>query len=134
MTGLDTNVLVRYLAQDDARQSATAGRLMESFSAQAPGFVSLVTLTETVWVLEDVYGRTRADVATVIEALLESEGLVIQMATLVWQVLRQVASSRADFADHLIETLGSAAGCTSTVTFDKIAGRDAGMRLLSNAA
>ncbi|MEO8523345.1 MAG: type II toxin-antitoxin system VapC family toxin [Caldimonas sp.] len=131
MIGLDTNVLVRYLAQDDARQSAQAGRLMESFTAQAPGFVSIVTLVETIWVLQDLYGRNRADIAAVLEALLQTEGVIVQMPELVWQALRGLESSAADFADHLIERLGSAAGCTATFTFDKAAARDAGMRLMS---
>lgn len=130
MIGVDTNVLVRYLVQDDRRQSAQAGRLMESFTASAPGFVSIVTLAETIWVLQDVYERSRNDIWMVVEALLQTEGVVIQMPDLVWQALRGFGASRADFADHLIERIGAASGCTSTMTFDKAAARDAGMRLM----
>lgn len=134
MIGLDTNVLMRYLAQDDARQSAQASQLMESFTTQAPGFVSIVTLVETIWVLQDLYGRNRADVVALLEALLQTEGVIVQMPDLVWQALRGFESSAADFADHLIERMGSAAGCTSTLTFDKAAARDAGMRLMPAGA
>jgi predicted nucleic-acid-binding protein len=51
VTGLDTNVLARYLMQDDPRQSPRATRLIESLSAEAPGFVPVVTIVELVWVL-----------------------------------------------------------------------------------
>ena len=48
MVGLDTNVLVRYVMQDDPRQSARATRLIEALTAEAPGFVPLVSLVELV--------------------------------------------------------------------------------------
>lgn len=130
MIGIDTNVLVRYLAQDDARQSAQANRVMESFTARSPGFVAIVTLAETAWVLRDIYARSRTEIAALIEAVLNSEGLVVQMSEMVWRSLRDFESGRADLADHLIERLGAAAGCEWTYSFDKSAIRDAGMRLV----
>lgn len=133
MIGIDTNVVVRYLAQDDARQSAQASRVMESFTPQAPGFVSIVTLAETVWVLQDVYDRNRSELAALVESILQTDGLVVQMPELVWQSLRAFESGRADLADHLIERLGASAGCECTLTFDKTAIRDAGMRMVSAA-
>lgn len=131
MIGLDTNVLVRYFAQDDRRQSRVASRLIESLTIEEPGFVSVVTLAETVWVLQDVYDRGHAEVAAIVESLLQTEAIEVQMSELVSQALRRFRSSRADLADHLIERLGASADCSSTVTFDKIAARDAGLRLLT---
>ena len=128
MIAIDTNALVRYLAQDDARQSAQANRVMEWFTARSPGFISILTLAETAWVLRDIYGRSRTDIADMIEAVLSSEGLNVQMTELVWRSLQDFASGRADLADHLIERLGAAAGCEWTYSFDKSAIRDAGMR------
>jgi predicted nucleic-acid-binding protein len=62
--GLDTNVIVRYLAQDDARQAAVATRLIEgSLTAEARGFISIVTLAEVVWVMASNYRATRVAVA-----------------------------------------------------------------------
>ena len=133
MIGIDTNVLVRYLAQDDVRQSAQATRVMESFTARAPGFVSIITLAETAWVLRDIYARSRAEIAALIEEVLNSEGLVVQMTELVWRSLHEFEAGRADLADHLIERLGAAAGCQWTYSFDKAAVRDAGMRLVPAA-
>jgi predicted nucleic-acid-binding protein len=71
MTGLDTNALVRYLAQDDPVQSHRATDIIERrLTADAPGFVSLVTVAETVWVLTGAYSMSDPEVATVIELML----------------------------------------------------------------
>ena len=62
MTGLDTNVLVRYITQDDAAQSAKAVRAINALTPDAPGFISLTAITELAWVLESGYGMTRRDI------------------------------------------------------------------------
>jgi predicted nucleic-acid-binding protein len=116
--GLDTNVLVRYVMQDDPRQSPRANRLIESLSAEEPGFVPLVALVELVWVLSGSYGLARVQVATVLDTLLRSKELVLDRADVVVQALARYSGSGADFADALIERLSAAAGCTVTMTFD----------------
>ena len=65
MIGLDTNVLVRYVLQDDARQSPRASRLIESLSVDEPGFVPVVTLIELAWVLGAGYKLPRVQLAAV---------------------------------------------------------------------
>src|SRR5690348_17516308 len=62
MIGLDTNVLVRCVMQDDPRQSQKASRLIESLTSEAPGFVPLVALIELVWVLTSCYDLTREQI------------------------------------------------------------------------
>ena len=70
MIGLDTNVLVRYLTQDDPSQARLATDLIERrLSHQDPGFISIVAMVETAWVLERAYGLSAAEVAAVIERL-----------------------------------------------------------------
>jgi predicted nucleic-acid-binding protein len=128
--GLDTNVLVRYLAQDDARQSPLATRQIESLTPGAPGHVSLVTLVELVWVLTGCYGSTREEIVTVLDALLRTQGLVVAQADTVWQALRLYRGGKADFADCLIERCNAKTGCAETVTFDRAAAKHCGMRLL----
>lgn len=59
MIGLDTNVVVRYIVQDDPAQSRVASRLIESLTPEAAGFVSIVTLAEITWVLDTAYGARR---------------------------------------------------------------------------
>lgn len=130
MTGLDTNVLVRYVMQDDPRQSARATRLVESLTPEAPGFVPLVALVELVWVLGGSYGLARSQIASVLEALLRSKELVIDRADIVAQALQRFAGGGADFADALIERTASAAGCATTMTFDPGAAKAAGMTLV----
>ena len=127
MIGLDTNVLVRYLAQDDRAQAAVATTLIENrCSIESPGFVGLVVLAEVVWVSESSYGASRTDVAEIVKRILSIRQLVVQDAEVVWQALRQFESGRADFADCLIRRGAEAAGCDKTMSFD----RRAGMTLL----
>lgn len=130
MTGLDTNVLVRYVMQDDPRQSARATRLIESFTAEEPGFVALVVVLELVWVLSGSYRVGRAQVAAALESLLRSKELVVDRADLVAQALRRYRDAGADFADALIERIAVAAGCPVTMTFDVGAAKAAAMTLV----
>ena len=131
MIGLDTNVLVRYLAQDDPRQSAAATRLIEgSLSGEERGFVSLVTLAEVVWVMSSSYRVARGSVADIVERLLTAPQLTIEQAEVVWKALRAYRDSKADFNDALIAELGLEAGCTKTVTFDRKAAAHPGFESL----
>ena len=71
MIGLDTNVLVRYLAQDDPIQSLKATEIFEQrLTAEDPGFVSVVAMVETVWVLDRAYGLAKHEISAAIERLL----------------------------------------------------------------
>lgn len=130
MIGIDTNVLVRYIAQDDPSQSKRASRLIEDeCSAVTPGFISLVVLVELVWVSESCYGATPAEAANIVRRILGIRQLVVQDAEVVWKALRLFESSKADFADALVDCLARAAGCSAVMTFDKAAAK-AGMTLL----
>jgi predicted nucleic-acid-binding protein len=130
MIGIDTNVLVRYIAQDDATQSRRATSFIEKECHEAaPGFVGLVVLVEVVWVSESRYGATREEVAGIVRRILSIKQLVVQDAETAWKALRLFESSKADFADCLVARSAFAAGCKSVVTFDKQASK-AGMTLL----
>lgn len=130
MIGLDTNVLARYIMQDDPKQSPKATRLIESLTAEAPGFVSVVSVIELGWVLSSAYGLTRQQLAQAIEALLRTKEIVVDRADLVLQSLRVFNATSADFADCLIERSATAAGCSRTMTFDAGAAKLAGMTLI----
>ena len=133
MIGLDTNILVRYLTQDDPRQSALANELIErGLSAERPGFVSSVALVELVWVLESGYSCGRDEIVAVLEKLLRARPLVVEHADVAWQATRVFAASNADFADCMIERAGFANACDHTATFDRGAAKTAGMRLLES--
>ena len=130
MIGLDTNVLVRYIMQDDPRQSPKATRLIESLDLERPGFVAVVAVVELYWVLTSCYGLGGHDVKRALETLLRSKQIVVDRADQVLRALRVFGDGKADFADCLIERIASSAGCDETVTFDAGASKDAGMSLL----
>lgn len=132
MIGLDTNVIVRFLAQDDDVQSPLASRLFARLSRAEPGFVSLVVLAEVSWVLARAYKITRTDLAEAIEGLLRSAEIRIENAEAAWRALGVYQSSKsAEFADALIAEAAALAGAERTMTFDRGAAAEAGMTLLS---
>ena len=130
MIGLDTNVLVRYIMQDDPKQSPKATKLIGALTVAAPGFVSLVSVVEIAWVLSSCYGLTRDQVAQTLELMLRTKEIIIDCADLVLKAIRTFKASTADFADCLIERSASSAGCTKTMTFDIGAAKTAGMTLI----
>jgi predicted nucleic-acid-binding protein len=130
MIGLDINVLVRYLVQDEPKQSSKATKFIESLSDGNPGFISLVSIIELVWVMQDCYSATKEATIIILDALLRVKTLRIQNAEVVMKAARSYAHSTADFADCLIERSGHYAGCSQTVTFDVKAAKTAGMQLI----
>lgn len=132
MIGLDTNVVVRYLTQDDSKQSPIATRLMEkTLSSDEPGFISLVVLAEVVWVLVSLYSVDKAGVTEVVSGLLTTEQLRVEAAELVWRAKRRYEGSKADFSDALIAECAVDAGCKRSVTFDRTAAATSGFELLT---
>jgi predicted nucleic-acid-binding protein len=120
MIGLDTNVLVRYFAQDEPAQSEKAAELIERrLSEQDPGFISTVAMAETVWVLERAYHLPNEDIATAIERTLRADMLVVESEQEVFTAMIALKEGRGSFADALICALGAKAGCSVTVTFDR---------------
>ena len=131
MIGLDTNVLVRYVMQDDPKQAEKASRLIESLPPESPGFVPVVALVEWVCVLSCCYDLTRKQIAQALEALLRTKEIVLDRAEQVARAGRTFHAGTADFADCLIERTAAAAGCEKTMTFDTGAAKRAGMTLIT---
>ncbi len=130
MIGLDTNVLVRYIMQDDPRQSARATTLVESLDIDRPGFVGLVSVIELYWVLTSCYHLTNDQVKQALDALLRTKQIVVDRSDQVLRALRVFDAGKADFADCLIERIAASAGCEQTMTFDVNAAKHAGMTLI----
>ena len=130
MTGLDTNILVRFVMADDAAQAASAKALLRSFSAQSAGFISLVSLAEFVWVLQSKYRQPKSAIIQWIGQFLGAAEVIFESQAAVELALHDYSAGAADFADCLIEQSGQNAGCDETVTFDRNAARAARMRLL----
>lgn len=130
MIGLDTNVLIRYVVQDDPVQSRKAVELIEqNLSELEPGFVSVVVLAEFAWVLGRAYRMADQDIAATIEGILQSDVLMVERELEVYSALSAVKEGRGSFGDALIGALGQRAGCTQTLTFDRGALRLPGFAL-----
>jgi predicted nucleic-acid-binding protein len=128
--GIDTNVLVRYVMQDDPEQTRAATRFMDALNTHRPGHISSVAMAELTWVLKTTYGATREELADAIEALLAADAIIVEHADCAHRALAALRSAGADFADAFVAAIDSNAGCAETVTFDKDAARRVGMRLL----
>jgi predicted nucleic-acid-binding protein len=127
MTGLDTNVLVRFLVGDDERQCALAAAVIrESGTCYIDGIV----LCELVWVLESAYGYGREVIADVLEKVLAVRQFTIGQKDLAYLAVKDYRNGKADFADHLIGRINRAAGCSVTVTLDKALKSDPHFKLL----
>lgn len=130
MIGVDTNVLVRYIVQDDPAQGAAAAAVLDQRTASDPAFVTLVTLCELFWVLTGAYGFSRSEVLSALQTLLASPEVVVESETVARQAVL-LASDGADFAEAIIRECAVKGGCEAVVTFDRRAARRAGMTLLT---
>jgi predicted nucleic-acid-binding protein len=130
MTGIDTNVLVRYLVQDDPDQALKAARFITNeCSSEDPGMINRIVLCELVWVLESAYGYAREKVALALEKILRTTQLTIEDHQEAWSSFRAYQDG-ADFADSFIAAVNRRLGCEGTVTFDRKAGRLPGFAVL----
>lgn len=130
MIGLDTNVLVRYIMQDDHKQSPKATKIVESLDGVGGGYVTLVSIVELVWVLSASYELTRAQVSQALDGIIRTKQFKIESADQVIRALRVFKGGKSDFADCLIERSADSAGCEKTITFDVNASKHAGMTLI----
>ena len=120
MIGLDTNVLLRYLVQGDPAQSLRATEIIaRRLTEEEPGFVSLVTILEVVWVLKSLYKRSRQEIANDIEMVLAAATFEVQNEQEVYHAIVAFRSGTGTFEDALIGSLGIWRGCSVTLTFDE---------------
>ena len=130
MIGLDSNILVRYLTQDDPIQSPKATEILERrITEESPGFVSIVAMVEIVWVLERAYGLATHEIVRAIERMLQTEVLVVENEQEVFTAMIAAKEGRGSFADAVIAALGTRMGCSCTLTFDRKALRLPGFQL-----
>jgi len=124
--GLDTNVLVRFLTQDDPAQAAQATALIATLTEDRPGFLSREVMLETVWVLYGSYTYSRMEIADALSAVLEAREFVVEDPSRVARALERYRQGGAGFADHMIALAGEAVGCETVMTFDRKAARAEG--------
>ncbi len=120
MIGLDTNVLVRYIVEDDLAQEKLARHVIEErCSVSDPAFVNPVVLCELTWVLRRAYGCSRGQIAAVLLNLLLTETILVEHHETAWQAYCDYVECTAEYADCLISRMNGAKGCATTLTFDK---------------
>lgn len=123
MIGLDSNLLVRYLTQDDPAQSKKANQVIDSaIEAGQPLYLNHIVICEVNWVLARAYGYAKAELAEAIEKILTAAQFQFEDKDSLWQALADFRKSGADFADCLIAVKNTGAGCSATLTFDKSTG------------
>ena len=119
MIALDTNVLVRLLADDDARQCARARAAVAAAEAQGEKVhVNDVVLAETMWTMARRYKTPKSKIVEIVRGLLDSSTFEFESRDCFSETLRLFERSSADFSDCLIVAKNAAAGCRSTLTFD----------------
>ena len=124
MKGLDTNVLVRFLVQDDPAQSKKANTIIEGAAASGEKlFLCSIVLCELVWVLESAYGVGKDDLTRALEKVLMASQFEFEDRSATWSAWNDYRSSRADFSDCLVGRLSRAAGCDATYSFDRDTGK-----------
>lgn len=134
MIGFDTNVLVRFLMQDDPAEAAAASAALTGLTQADPGFLCREVLVELVWVLERAYRLPRADIARALDGLMETRELVIESANRVALATDRYRKGGAGFADQMVALAGQGAGCSKTLTLDRKGAAVPGMRLLGLSA
>ena len=120
MIGLDTNILVRYLTQDDPVQSPKATEIIErQLTEEHPGFVSSVVMVEIVCILDRAYGLATHEIAATVERMLQTDVLVVENEQEVFTAMIALKERRGSFADAMVAALSAKAGCSCTLTFDE---------------
>lgn len=131
MIGLDTNVVVRLLVGDDARQASLATKFMSGRSEDEPAFISAVVLAEIAWVLEDVFGYPQPAVVRALLSLFESSNLMIEREQAMKEAIALAGDQNADISDSVIARISLEEGASHIVTFDiEASKRVPGMELL----
>ena len=123
MIAVDTNVLVRYLVEDDPGQAQAARTLLYGLSSDLPGFVCREVMVELVWVLERAYQFSRDQIASVLEELVSTEGLVVEAADDVARASLSYRDGGVGFSDLMILAAAQRAGARPLYTFDHALGR-----------
>ena len=120
MIGLDANLLIRYLTNDDRAQYAKAKRLIdEAVERDERLLISCVVFCEVTWVLETAYEYSRAEIADVLDRIFDTAQFEIERAPEARQALDDFRSTKVGFADALIGRINRTLGATKSMTFDR---------------
>ena len=130
MIALDTNVVVRFLTQDDPAQSAQANAVFSRLTEAEPGFLCREVVVELVWVMERAYGLPRQDIAAALDGLLSARELAVEAPDRTGLAVERFRTGGAGFSDHMIALAAREAGCRAVLSFDRKAVAQAGMEVV----
>ena len=130
MIALDTNVLVRFLAQDDDVQFQVAAGLIEGCTSDAPGYVCREVMIELVWVLERAYKYSREDIAEALLSIVTASQLSVENAQDIASVVNLYRDEGYDFADLMIRQSAQRSENRILKTFDQKLAKLDGVELL----
>ena len=120
MTGLDANVLVRYLVQDDRRQGRLAAKVIEGeLTPDNKGLISSLVLCEVIWVLKRAYRQPKEKLTAVIRMILETDVFEVENRECAWRAYYDYDEGPADFSDYFLAEVNRSRGAERTVTFDE---------------
>jgi predicted nucleic-acid-binding protein len=132
MRGLDTNVLVRYLAADNPKQLAAVEKLMEEGQRnREPFFLPAIVLCELVWVLAKRYDQGKPQIIQTLDQILDMDQFRIEYDAIVRRSLASFRNGKGNFADYLIAEISKQHGCRDFVTFDRALKNAAGITVLA---
>jgi len=119
MIALDTNVLVRYIAQDDSVQSPQATQIIENALSREEGvFIPVVVLCETVWVLRGYYKLAKQRIIHVLDAIITEKGFELEARVEIAKALADYRHHPGDFTDYVIGHISRHHRCSMVFTFD----------------
>ncbi len=120
MKALDTNILARYLRDDDPLQSKRAAQFIQAAIRSGDLlYINHVVLCELAWILSAVYDHTKEDITTLFDTILHTGHFRLEDKPSIEAALEDYRNSKADFADCLIGRRNSALGCHTTLSFDR---------------
>ncbi len=124
MKALDTNVIIRFLVNDDKKQARAVRTLFEqAVTAGDTFFISIAVLLETLWVLKSVYECSREEIVHAIESLASMSIIEFEKIDTIHSFIHAGLISNTGLDDLLIGLIGRDTGCDSTITFDRNAAR-----------
>ncbi len=120
MKALETNVLVRYLTQDEPKQAAiAAGEIEQAAARDEKLLIQPLVLCELVWVLESAYNLGKADILRVLDQIVRTRQFEVTDKDAVWHALADYRQGKGDFSDYYLGRANERDGAPQTLTFDK---------------
>ncbi len=128
MVALDTNILVRYIMQDDKTQSKKATQMIEGLTSDSPAFISCIVLCEFNWVLKSFYKIPKTDRLETLQSIVAVSVFDIERLGACMKALKLCEAGQADFSDYIIQQIAAQEGYDTVLTFDKKAQKSAGFK------